>query len=123
MAEAALADAGRAHDTHREAVPLKGAPQGGVERGHLIVATNEARKSVPRGGLEPSPCRTGADHLEPLDGVSEALDRHWTERLHIDVASDEVQGRRRQQDASRARGLLHPRSEEHTSELQSPCNL
>src|SRR5207253_8621694 len=63
MAEAALADAGRAHDTHREAVPLKGAPQGGVERGHLIVATNEARKSVPRGGLEPSPCRTGADHL------------------------------------------------------------
>src|SRR2546422_8507395 len=68
MAEAALADAGRAHDTHREAVPLKGAPQGGVERGHLIVATNEARKSVPRGGLEPSPCRTGADHLEPLDG-------------------------------------------------------
>src|SRR5437870_13573242 len=108
MAEAALADAGRAHDTHREAVPLKRAPQRGVERGHLIVAANEARKSVPRGGLEPSPCRTGADHLETLDGVCEALDRHWTERLHIDVASNEVQDRRRQQAASLARVLPHP---------------
>src|SRR2546426_2862568 len=76
MAEAALADAGRAHDTHREAVPLKGAPQGGVERGHLIVATNEARKSVPRGGLD-----------------------------------------------LRASLVATMRSEEHTSELQSPCNL
>src|SRR2546426_9397239 len=57
------------------------------------------------------------DRAQPL-GLTPALDERLVARLERNL------GRVRPEDrVDVARGGAHPRSEEHTSELQSPCNL
>src|SRR2546426_2612030 len=54
-----------------------------------------------------------------VDELAAALDGHYAYLQ----ASGKLAERRRQRLAARTRAVLERRSEEHTSELQSPCNL
>src|SRR5439155_27127024 len=86
LAQTALADARRAHDTHREAVPLECTSQAGVERGQLVAATDEPRETACGCRLEPGSCRACPDHLVGVDPFAQTLDGQRAKRFDGDKA-------------------------------------
>ncbi len=73
----------------------------------LGVAADEARQPAPRGRLQSGPRRARPRHLVDLHGVGEPLHRHKAQRRDCNEAFHELQGGGRQQNAARARELLH----------------
>src|SRR5256885_12133194 len=74
----------------------------------------------------------GSESEEILDIIRSGLEPHFSVKPEVDQSGNKVlglQGNDRQPDNSSAQSVqivqieLGPRSEEHTSELQSPCNL
>ncbi len=75
----------------------------------LDVTADEPREPAPRGCLQAGPRRARSRHLVDFHGVGEPFHRHGAERLYRNEPFHQLQGRRRQEDAPRARELLHTR--------------
>src|SRR5256885_16263728 len=102
-------------DSHRALEPQPGAKTAGWLIGHLAVSGDFARRLYGRPPLCPVDWRAAFNpgsqpSREPNDYPSMATLRDTFERVYSDLCAA----------ASEA---APPRSEEHTSELQSPCNL
>ena len=109
--EARLAHPGLGNERHDLTVTVTGELLRPAKLLELGVAADEARQPATGDGLEPGPRRANARQLVDFQRVGEPLDRHRAERLHRDEAFCELKRRWRQQDAARARELLHARGQ------------
>ena len=107
--EARFADAGFADERDELAAPLSRVLLGEAELFELAIAPSEGTEAAQDRRLQPRPRRSGAGHLEDVDGLLDALDRHGAERRDVDESFDEAQGVSRQPNGSRCRELLHAR--------------
>jgi hypothetical protein len=109
--EARLADPCFADDRHHLAVAGRRELLGTAELLQLVVAADEPGQPSPGAGLKARPGRPQPRHLEDFHRLGQPPHRHRPQRAHRHVALDQLERRRRQEDATRARELLHPRCE------------
>ena len=73
----------------------------------LSVAADEPRQPAPGGRLQAGPRRSRSRHLVDLDRSREPFQRHWAERLHLDIALDQHERIGHDHDPAKIGELLH----------------
>ncbi len=106
--EPGFPDTGLAHHRGELAAAGAGLLERAVKVLDLGVASDEPAERPCRHRLQPPPDRPGSRDLEDLDGIVHALDRHRTERRHVDVPFGQLERVRADQDRAGPCDLLHP---------------
>ena len=108
LAEAALPDAGLAHDPHHLRLPRQRALEGGLEAPNLIVAPDEPGEAACSRSPRTSGCTPGAGELVHAQRPARALHLELAEVGERQVVLDEPRRVLCQVDPVGRRELLHP---------------